>query len=108
VQRFAFDQALDATGIGACWAMALTVSHWPAGAGLRSGQGTHLDLPRLQSLCAPLDDQIERGQDVGCFIAGGGRTGLARAGYFVYTTGRSSRATGASEFGRPETIEETG
>ena len=33
---------------------------------------------------------------------------LARAGFFVYATGRSSRATGASELGRPETIEETG
>jgi NAD(P)-dependent dehydrogenase (short-subunit alcohol dehydrogenase family) len=33
---------------------------------------------------------------------------LARAGYFVYATGRSSRASGASELGRPETIEETG
>jgi NAD(P)-dependent dehydrogenase (short-subunit alcohol dehydrogenase family) len=33
---------------------------------------------------------------------------LARAGFFVYATGRSSRAAGASELGRPETIEETG
>jgi NAD(P)-dependent dehydrogenase (short-subunit alcohol dehydrogenase family) len=33
---------------------------------------------------------------------------LARAGFFVYATGRSSRATGSSELGRPETIEETG
>jgi NAD(P)-dependent dehydrogenase (short-subunit alcohol dehydrogenase family) len=33
---------------------------------------------------------------------------LARAGFFVYATGRSSRAGGASEIGRPETIEETG
>jgi NAD(P)-dependent dehydrogenase (short-subunit alcohol dehydrogenase family) len=33
---------------------------------------------------------------------------LAQAGFFVYATGRSSRATGASELGRPETIEETG
>ncbi|MGC1908068.1 MAG: SDR family NAD(P)-dependent oxidoreductase, partial [Candidatus Dormiibacterota bacterium] len=33
---------------------------------------------------------------------------LARAGYFVYATGRSSRATGPSEIGSPETIEETG
>src|ERR1700752_1451142 len=33
---------------------------------------------------------------------------LARAGFFVYATGRSSRATGPSEIGRPETIEETG
>jgi NAD(P)-dependent dehydrogenase (short-subunit alcohol dehydrogenase family) len=33
---------------------------------------------------------------------------LARAGFFVYATGRSSRATGPSELGRPETIEETG
>ena len=32
---------------------------------------------------------------------------LARAGFFVYATGRSSRATGPSEIGRPETIEET-
>jgi NAD(P)-dependent dehydrogenase (short-subunit alcohol dehydrogenase family) len=32
---------------------------------------------------------------------------LARAGAFVYATGRSSRATGPSELGRPETIEET-
>ncbi|HST19349.1 MAG TPA: SDR family oxidoreductase [Gaiellaceae bacterium] len=33
---------------------------------------------------------------------------LARAGYYVYATGRSSRSTGPSEIGRPETIEETG
>ena len=33
---------------------------------------------------------------------------LGRAGFFVYATGRSSRATGPSEIGRPETIEETG
>ena len=33
---------------------------------------------------------------------------LARAGLDVYATGRSSRARGASEIGRPETIEETG
>ena len=33
---------------------------------------------------------------------------LARAGLFVYATGRSSRTSGPSELGRPETIEETG
>ena len=33
---------------------------------------------------------------------------LARAGAAVYATGRSSRALGPSEIGRPETIEETG
>ena len=33
---------------------------------------------------------------------------LARAGAFVYATGRSSRVGGRSEIGRPETIEETG
>ena len=33
---------------------------------------------------------------------------LARAGAVVYATGRSSRAGGPSEIGRPETIEETG
>lgn len=33
---------------------------------------------------------------------------LARAGAHVYATGRSSRADGASEIGRPETIDETG
>jgi NAD(P)-dependent dehydrogenase (short-subunit alcohol dehydrogenase family) len=33
---------------------------------------------------------------------------LARAGFCVYATGRSSRTTGPSEIGRPETIEETG
>lgn len=33
---------------------------------------------------------------------------LARAGFFVYATGRSSRVSGPSELGRPETIEETG
>lgn len=33
---------------------------------------------------------------------------LARAGFVVYATGRSSRAAGPSEIGRPETIEETG
>ena len=33
---------------------------------------------------------------------------LARVGYHVYATGRSSRRGGPSEIGRPETIEETG
>jgi NAD(P)-dependent dehydrogenase (short-subunit alcohol dehydrogenase family) len=33
---------------------------------------------------------------------------LARAGLFVYATGRSSRVSGRSEMDRPETIEETG
>jgi NAD(P)-dependent dehydrogenase (short-subunit alcohol dehydrogenase family) len=33
---------------------------------------------------------------------------LGRAGFYVYATGRSSRASGPSEMGRPETIEETG
>jgi NAD(P)-dependent dehydrogenase (short-subunit alcohol dehydrogenase family) len=33
---------------------------------------------------------------------------LARAGAYVYATGRSSRVTGRSEMNRPETIEETG
>jgi NAD(P)-dependent dehydrogenase (short-subunit alcohol dehydrogenase family) len=33
---------------------------------------------------------------------------LARAGFFVYATGRSSRSSGPSEIDRPETIEETG
>lgn len=33
---------------------------------------------------------------------------LARSGFFVYATGRSSRSAGPSEIGRPETIEETG
>jgi len=33
---------------------------------------------------------------------------LARAGFFVYATGRSSRSTGPSEIGRPETIDDTG
>ncbi len=33
---------------------------------------------------------------------------LARAGAYVYATGRSSRKGGPSEIGRPETIEETG
>jgi NAD(P)-dependent dehydrogenase (short-subunit alcohol dehydrogenase family) len=33
---------------------------------------------------------------------------LARAGFFVYATGRSSRVFGPSEMERPETIEETG
>ncbi|HET7043576.1 MAG TPA: SDR family oxidoreductase [Gaiellaceae bacterium] len=31
-----------------------------------------------------------------------------RAGSYVYATGRSSRTSGPSEIGRPETIEETG
>lgn len=33
---------------------------------------------------------------------------LARAGAFVYATGRSSKVTGRSDMDRPETIEETG
>ena len=51
------------------------------------------------------------GQTVHGATRGAGRAiavELARAGFFVYATGRSSRATGPSEIGRPETIEETG
>ena len=33
---------------------------------------------------------------------------LARSGFYVYATGRSSRSAGPSDIGRPETIEETG
>ncbi len=33
---------------------------------------------------------------------------LARAGAFVYATGRSSRVSGPSDMDRPETVEETG
>jgi NAD(P)-dependent dehydrogenase (short-subunit alcohol dehydrogenase family) len=33
---------------------------------------------------------------------------LGRVGFYVYATGRSSRVSGPSEIGRPETIEETG
>src|SRR5947209_20520764 len=33
---------------------------------------------------------------------------MARMGYFVFATGRSSRGYGRSEMDRPETIEETG
>jgi NAD(P)-dependent dehydrogenase (short-subunit alcohol dehydrogenase family) len=33
---------------------------------------------------------------------------LGRTGFYVYATGRSSRVSGPSEIGRPETIEETG
>jgi NAD(P)-dependent dehydrogenase (short-subunit alcohol dehydrogenase family) len=33
---------------------------------------------------------------------------MARAGYYVFATGRSSRSSGRSEMDRPETIEETG
>jgi NAD(P)-dependent dehydrogenase (short-subunit alcohol dehydrogenase family) len=33
---------------------------------------------------------------------------VGRAGFYVYATGRSSRTSGPSEIGRPETIEETG
>ena len=33
---------------------------------------------------------------------------LARAGFYVFATGRSSRSSGPSEMDRPETIEETG
>jgi NAD(P)-dependent dehydrogenase (short-subunit alcohol dehydrogenase family) len=42
---------------------------------------------------------------------GGGRAiaiELAQAGFYVDATGRSSRVTGPSELGRPETIEESG
>ena len=57
------------------------------------------------------------GEDKAARVAGGGGDAgagraiaveLARAGFYVYATGRSSRAAGRSEIGRPETIEETG
>jgi NAD(P)-dependent dehydrogenase (short-subunit alcohol dehydrogenase family) len=55
-------------------------------------------------------------QDVRVALVAGARRGagraiaveLGRAGRFVYATGHSSRVSGPSEIGRPETIEETG
>ena len=54
---------------------------------------------------------VQRVALVGGATRGAGRAiavELARAGLYVYATGRSSRARGRSEIGRPETIEETG
>ena len=56
-------------------------------------------------------DNIQRVALVAGATRGAGRAiavELARAGLHVYATGRSSRAAGRSEIGRPETIEETG
>jgi NAD(P)-dependent dehydrogenase (short-subunit alcohol dehydrogenase family) len=59
---------------------------------------------------------VPAGRDVRVALVAGATRGagrsiaveLARAGIFVYATGRSSRASGRSEMDRPETIEETG
>lgn len=62
----------------------------------------------MRSQPRPLDAQVAL---VAGATRGAGRAiavELARAGAFVYATGRSSRSAGASEIGRPETIEETG
>jgi NAD(P)-dependent dehydrogenase (short-subunit alcohol dehydrogenase family) len=61
-----------------------------------------------------MSGQADRGMRV-ALVAGATRGAgraiaveLARAGIFVYATGRSSRESGPSEMDRPETIEETG
>jgi NAD(P)-dependent dehydrogenase (short-subunit alcohol dehydrogenase family) len=57
------------------------------------------------------DDDTRRVAVVAGATRGAGRAiavELARAGLYVYATGRSSRARGRSEIGRPETIEDTG
>ena len=59
---------------------------------------------------------VQAGRDTRVALVAGATRGagraiaveLARAGWFVYATGRSSRVSGRSEIGRPETIEETG
>ena len=59
---------------------------------------------------------LQAGRDVRVALVAGATRGagrgiaveLARAGLFVYATGRSSRVSGRSEIDRPETIEETG
>ncbi|MGH9026909.1 MAG: SDR family oxidoreductase, partial [Acidimicrobiia bacterium] len=56
-------------------------------------------------------DRAERVALVAGATRGAGRAiavEFARAGFHVYATGRSSRAGGRSEIGRPETIEDTG
>jgi NAD(P)-dependent dehydrogenase (short-subunit alcohol dehydrogenase family) len=59
---------------------------------------------------------VQAGRDVRVALMAGATRGagrgiaieLARAGLFVYATGRSSRVSGRSEIDRPETVEETG
>src|SRR5215218_867569 len=72
----------------------LTASKWPAygGSGVPEADSTG----RRAFMAAMDTDHDAR------------RVALARAGLYVYATGRSSRAAGRSEIGRPETIEETG
>ena len=78
-----------------------------------SWRGPNRVLPRRE-LCQPGEMQPDSDTRV-ALVAGATRGAgraiaveLARAGFFVYATGRSSRVSGPSEIGRPETIEETG
>ena len=59
---------------------------------------------------------VQAGRDTRVALVAGATRGagraiameLARAGLFVYATGRSSRVSGRSKIDRPETINETG
>ncbi len=69
---------------------------------------------RIGALLPALDEGDNSAQRI-ALVAGATRGAgraiaieLARAGLFVYATGRSSRVSGRSELDRPETIEETG
>src|SRR5215213_6928936 len=88
----------------------LTASKWPAygGSGVPGADSTGR---RAFMAAMDTDHDARRVALVAGATRGAGRAiavELARAGLYVYATGRSSRAAGRSEIGRPETIEDTG
>src|SRR5918996_6562717 len=91
-----------------------TATWWP---GLAAGKFCSPTRPATSSNCStpPTSDRAPATRGPGSAVAGATRGAgraiaveLARAGAYVYATGRSSRTAGPSEIDRPETIEETG
>ena len=85
----------------------------------RTADGIHFHPPgglRLPATHGSDTMEVQADRDVRVALVAGATRGagraiaveLARAGLFVYATGRSSRVSGRSEMDRPETIEETG
>lgn len=86
------------------------------GASARAATATHVGYPHFHPCHQVFTYGVgeEAGRDGVALVAGATRGAgraiaieMARTGFFVYATGRSSRVSNLSEIGRLETIEET-